>query len=174
MIQFAAITLSGCGRIDDALAEIVSALQARGVRVSGMVRALPAGMQAHPCDMDMRVLPDGPLFRISQDLGQGAKGCRLDGRVIEAIAMEVEARLVGADLLVVNKFGKQDGLGRGLCPAIGSALDLGIPVLVGISVLNLPDFRLFAGGMAQEIEPSAAAVWSWLSRAGQTAPLRRA
>jgi Protein of unknown function (DUF2478) len=161
-MRFGYVTLSGRGRIDDLLVGVVAGLRDKGMVLAGTVRAAPPADGGHPCDMDVEILPDGPVHRISQSLGQGARGCRLDGSVIEAIAHEVEARLDGAVLLIVNKFGKQESLGRGLLPAIVTALDRGIPVLVGVNALNLASFLEFASGTAEAIQPDEASVEAWL------------
>jgi hypothetical protein len=160
-MNIAFITLQGRGLIDDCLAEAVALMEARGLRLSGTVRALPVNHHAHPCDMDVRVLPDGPLHRISQALGEGSRGCRLDPGAIEQVSSDVEARIGGSDLLVINKFGKQESLGRGLRPAIAMAVELGIPVLVGVNGLNLPDFMSFTSGEATRIGPEPAAILAW-------------
>jgi hypothetical protein len=160
-MNIACITLQGRGLIDDCLAEAVALMEARGLRLSGTVRALPVNHHAHPCDMDVRVLPDGPLYRISQALGEGSRGCRLDPGVIEQVSSDVEARIAGSDLLVINKFGKQESLGRGLRPATAKAVELGIPVLVGVNGLNLPDFMSFTSTMAKRLEPEPSAVLAW-------------
>jgi hypothetical protein len=160
-MQIAYVTVEGRGRIDDCLAETVALMQSRGLRLAGTVRALPSDHRAHPCDTDIRILPDGPLHRISQPLGQGSRGCRLDAGAIEGIAADVEARLAGCDILVVNKFGKQECLGRGLRPAIIRALDLGIPVIVGVNGLNLQAFLEFVEGLAIRLDALAASVAAW-------------
>lgn len=161
-MDIAFVTIPGRGMIDDCLADAVALMEDRGLSLTGTVRALPADQLAHPCDMDLRVLPDGPLYRISQALGAGSRGCRLDPASIETLSVEVEARLSASDLLVVNKFGKQECLGRGLCPVIVKALDQGLPVLVGVNALNLPEFMAFSGGLAKQLDPSPDAIWSWV------------
>ena len=155
------VTVPGRGRIDDLVAEIVGAFSADGLRLAGTVRDGSVDPGRHRCDMDLRVLPDGPRFRISQPLGSGAKGCRLDGGIIESIAADVEARLHGADLLIINKFGKQEAQGRGLRPAISMAMDMGIPTLVGVNEMNAGDFRAFADGIAEPLAPELSAVRDW-------------
>lgn len=163
-MNLAYITVRGRGRTDDLLAEVVRSFEDDGLRLVGTVRAKPADQSGHPCDMDLRVLPDGPGFRISQPLGPMAKGCRLDGGVIEAIAAEVEARMAGADLLIVNKFGKLEAQGRGLCPAIAMAMDKSIPVLVGVNEMNVPDFLAFSDGAAEALRPDALAIRTWFEK----------
>lgn len=164
-MKLAYITVQGRGRTDDLLAEVVRAFEDDGLRLAGTVRTKPADPSRHPCDMDLRVLPDGPGFRISQPLGRMAKGCRLNGGVIEAIATEVEARMAGADLLIVNKFGKLETQGRGLCPAIGIAMEMEIPTLVGVNGMNVQDFHAFSDGTAEALRPELSAIRSWFERA---------
>ena len=161
-MRIAYVTLSGRGLIDDCLSEVVAALEEQGLALAGTVRVLPVDHRAHPCDMDLRVLPDGPVHRISQPLGPLAKGCRLDSGAIETIAAEVEARLSGAKLLVVNKFGKQEALGRGLSPAIAMAIERGVPVLVGVNGLNMPEFLTFTAGLAETLEPEPEIALEWV------------
>lgn len=164
-MRLAYVTVQGRGRIDDLLAEAVGFFEGDGLRLAGTVQVKPADPSGHPCDMDLRVLPDGPGFRISQPLGRMAKGCRLDGGVIEAIAAEVEARMAGADLLIVNKFGKLEAQGRGLCPAMAKAMEMEIPTLVGVNEMNVPDFRAFSGGAAEVLRPDLRAIRTWYEKA---------
>lgn len=164
-MSLAYVTMTGRGRIDDLIAEVVDALSARGLRLAGTVRATAADPRAHPCDMDLRVLPDGRRFRISQPLGTAAKGCRLDGGVIESIASAVEQRMPGADLLIINKFGKLEAHGRGLCPAIAMAVEMGLPTLVGVNEMNLPGFVAFSGGVAASLAPDRNAILDWCAAA---------
>lgn len=164
-MKLAYITVQGRGRTDDLLADVVGDFEGDGRQLAGTVRVKPADPSGHPCDMDLLVLPDGPGFRISQPLGRMAKGCRLDGGVIEAIAAEVEARMAGADLLIVNKFGKLEAQGRGLCPAITMAMGMDIPALVGVNEMNIPDFLAFSDGEAEALRPDLRAIRTWFEKA---------
>jgi hypothetical protein len=155
------VTLQGRGRIDDCLSDAVALMEAAGLRLAGTVRVLAADHRAHPCDMDLRVLPDGPRYRISQALGTGSRGCRLDPEQIETLSADVETRIPRSDLLVVNKFGKQECQGRGLRPAIVQALDQELPVLVGVNGLNLRDFLAFSTGVAVPLDADPGAILSW-------------
>jgi len=163
-MKLAYVTVSGRGMTDDLIDRIVCALAHGGVRIAGTVRARPVDLGAHPCDMDLRVLPDGPAYRISQQLGSAARGCRLDTGTMETIAAEVEARLSGADLLIVNKFGKQEAQGRGLCPVILRAMESGIPALIGVNEMNKAIFQAFADGMAEALLPDLRSVQTWYEK----------
>lgn len=164
-MKLADVTTSGHGRIDDLIADVVCAFTDDGLRLAGTVRARPADPSGHPCDMDLRVLPDGPRFRISQPMGSAAKGCRLEGGVIEAIAWAVEGRMLGTDLLIINKLGKLEAQGRGLCPAIALAMEMEIPTLVGVNEMNAPGFMAFPGCVAAPLAPDMGAILDWYEAA---------
>lgn len=161
-MRIAFVSLPGKGATDACLAEAVALLTARGVPMAGTVQTNPERPGKHVCDMDVRVLPDGPVLRISQNLGAGARGCRLDGGALETAVVEVARRLDGAALLVVNKFGKQESMGRGLVPVIAEMAARGVPVLVGVNALNRLAFLEFSGGLAEGLpaDPEAIAAWA--------------
>lgn len=156
------VSLAGRGATDACLADAVERLSRSGLRLAGTVQTLTQRDDRHPCDMDLQVLPDGPMLRISQDRGQHARSCRLDGGVLEEAVVAVSQRLAGASLLVVNKFGKLESEGRGFVPLIAEAVSAAIPVLVGVNGLNRDAFLAFAEDMAVALpaDPQAIADWA--------------
>jgi nucleoside-triphosphatase THEP1 len=154
----------GRGGTDMLLAQFADHAERQGLRVCGIVQINTAGAQDGRCDMDIRVLPGGETYRISQNLGQNARGCRLDPDTLEAAVAQVQGHLgPGMDLLIVNKFGKHEANGGGFRPVIAQALSLGIPVVVGLNKLNQPAFDAFADGLAEPAEPELAALMRWLA-----------
>jgi len=160
-MKLAYVTVQGRGRIDLLLAEVVDRLEAQGVTLAGTVQTNIERADRPRCDMDLRLLPRGPVVRISVDRGAQARGCRLDAGVLEQAVLWVSNALDGAEMLVVNKFGKQEAEGKGLAATIADALERGLPVLVGVNGLNLPAFLDFAAGMARELPPDAAGIADW-------------
>jgi len=148
-MKIAYVTLQGRGRTDELIAAVADRLTAKGLRLAGTVQSNHDRPDRKKCDMDLRVLPDGPIVRISEDRGDLARGCILDSGALEQTVFEVERRLDDADILIVNKFGKREAEGKGLTPVIAEALHRDIPVLVGVNGLNLAAFLAFAG---EEIE----------------------
>ena len=168
-MRLAHISITGRGETDRFLAAVAERLERAGVRLAGTVQTNIARADRTRCDMDLRVLPDGPVLRISEDRGAAARGCILDSEALEQTVVQVAQRLDGADLLIVNKFGKREGEGRGLIPVIGEALGRGIPVLVGVNGLNLPDFLAFADGLADGLPADVVKVADWCLAAAQKA-----
>ena len=155
----------GRGDTDLILFKLTNALAARGLRCCGTVQINSERGDTGPCDMDVRVLPDGPILRISQDLGRDSHGCRLDPAALETAVGLVSASMEeGSDLLIVNKFGKHEAQGRGFRTVIAEALSKGIPVLVGINTLNMSAFQEFAEGLATRLPPETSALESWVAQ----------
>lgn len=163
MTELAFVSATGTGATDRLLTAVVSRAQAEGVRVIGALRAAPGNGGANHCDSDLRLLPQGPVIRITQDLGTGSSACRMDAGALEEAVGLVSARLEaeGADLVVLNKFGLSEAEGRGFRTLIGRALSLGVPVLTGLYDTHRAAFEDFAGDMAIRLEPEEATVLDW-------------
>jgi nucleoside-triphosphatase THEP1 len=160
----------GRGDTDLVLERLATDLAARGLRCCGTVQINSERADSGPCDMDVRVLPDGAVLRISQDLGSQARGCRLDPAALETAVGLVSARMSsGADLLIVNKFGKHEAEGRGFRDVIAEALAMEIPVLVGLNSLNRPAFEDFAEGLATQLPPEPSALMAWVDEVSTSA-----
>lgn len=152
-MKLAYMMADGRGEIDARLTVIAKEQAARGLRVVGAVQSNCENTDSHLCDMDVQILPDGPLIRISQSLGAEARGCRLDPEALERAVAQVETRLTDqADLLVINKFGKHEADGRGFRETIARALGLGVPVLVGVNNMNHQAFINFCDDAAQRLQ----------------------
>lgn len=160
-MRLAHISIAGRGETDRFLAAVAARLEMAGVRLAGTVQSNTARADRTRCDMDLRVLPDGPVYRISEDRGAAARGCMLDHGALEQTVAEVARRMDGADLLIVNKFGKAESEGRGLVPVISDALARGLPVLVGVNGLNLPLYLDFAGGLSDALPATEETVAAW-------------
>lgn len=156
------------GATDRLLSELAERLQAKGLRLAGIVQTNVGCYDKELCDMDVRVLPAGETIRISQSLGAGARGCRLNPEALEQAVGQVSASLQSGEapqLMIVNKFGKHEADGRGMRPIIGEALALGIPVISGVNKMNVEPFQAFADGMAVEAGPDLDALVEWAEQA---------
>lgn len=160
------VSVSGRGKIDDLLFALAHNLRAKGVRVAGAVQRNVPDAADMSCDMDLQILTGHRTVRISQSLGRYSTGCRLDPRALEGAVGEVEASLNAAmppDLLIVNKFGRQEAEGRGFRTAISAALMRDIPTLIGVRDGYLPELKNWAGDMAQPVAERE--IDDWCARA---------
>jgi nucleoside-triphosphatase THEP1 len=151
------------GETDRLLARLAERCLARGLRLAGVVQTNTACSDSYLCDMDVKVLPEGPVFRISQSLGPEARGCRLDPEALEAAVGAVSKTLSPRpDLLIVNKFGKHEADGRGFRDIIAQCLIDGVPVIAGTNSLNLPAFQSFTDDLAEAVTPQDDALLAWV------------
>ena len=162
-MKLACVTAEGQGATDKLLTETAATLADEGMKLAGIVKEL--SYETHfdnGCDMKVRVLPEGPVIQITQNLGEGSAACRLDPSALEEAVARVEnGDLSGAELFLLNKFGPQEAAGRGFVPVIGKALELGIPVLCGVGRASQEAFATFAGGLSETLDPAPDAVAAW-------------
>ncbi len=134
---------------DAALARLRDRLLAQGRRLSGVIQTRAPAPDGSKERMVVEEAAQRFTRIISQDLGAGASGCRLDPGALEQVVADVATTLPGADVLFVNRFGKQEELGRGFAPLIAEAVGQGSTVIVGVADAKRPAFEAFAGDMAR-------------------------
>ena len=127
------------------------------------------------CDVILEDLATGHRTALFENRGAGARGCRLD----EAALAEATARVEGSfeqapHLLVLNKFGKVECEGGGLRDLIASAIDRGIPVIIGVPERNLDAWRSFAGDFSCELPDDAGRIAAWLEGVAAASLAQRA
>ncbi|MCE8515231.1 DUF2478 domain-containing protein [Ruegeria pomeroyi] len=178
MKTLAGVSAEGRGATDRLLAAVVAQLQVEGIRVAGALRApLTEGATSH-CNSDLHLLPDGPMVRITQELGAGSTACRMDAGALELAVGLSTARLAseGAELVVLNKFGLSEAEGRGFRALIAEALSQGVPVLIGVSDAHRAAFAEFAQDLSTTLRPDEDTILAWcravISRAAP--PVREA
>jgi hypothetical protein len=99
---------------------------------------------------------------LAQDFDPAASGCRLDLHRLQAAGARVsEALAAGADLLIVNRFGKRERDGGGLVFVIERALRAGIPVVIAVSSERIADWIKFAGVARVKIACERQALDAW-------------
>ncbi|MDE3116296.1 MAG: DUF2478 domain-containing protein [Pseudomonadota bacterium] len=153
---------------DALLTEAADRLAAEGYRLGGVVQSSVHRAGRRKCDMYLRDLMSGEEILISLDRGNEARGCRLDADAFARVEVWGERALAaGVDLLVINKFGKEEAQGRGLRPLIAEALLSGIPVMLGVSTLNLYDLQAFAGEAAVRLPAECDAIMAWCRQAAK-------
>lgn len=152
----------GRGTGDRLLFDLAAALHAEGLRLAGAVQTNVERADGTPCDMDLHVLTGGAVVPISQRLGPGARGCRLDPDGLErAVGLALAALERPVDLVIVNKFGKQEATGHGFRTVFGAALESGRPVITAISPAMRDAFLDFAGDLVEPVAPHPEALAAW-------------
>lgn len=159
------ISLEARGAGDRLLSTVAHSLQAQGLRLAGAVQDNIGGSDTRRCDMILRLLGRTDRITISQYLGPGATGCRLNADAFTQAVGHVSAQLtLGADLLIVNKFAQQELDGGGFRELIGQALSQDIPVLTAVKPAHLDGFRAYAEGLATHLPADATAICDWATQ----------
>jgi nucleoside-triphosphatase THEP1 len=142
--RLAVVVYSSANPPDAVLAAAVEKLQARGLRVGGLLQqAEGSGKRA---ELFARDIASGRRVRLFEDRGRKARGCRLDAAgLAEAASWLRHAIDAKPDVLFVNRFGRQETVGRGLVDEIGAAIVSDIPVVVPLAATLMPQWRRFAG-----------------------------
>jgi len=161
-IAIAAVRFDEGVRIDALLEAVVRAVQSRGYPVAGYLqRETPDGPDCCPATF-LEDVSSGVQMRITQALGTGSRGCRLDPQALA----DVSGRLLSVvqpstDLLVLNRFGKGESDGHGFRSVIENACGLGVPVLTAVRKTYEPFWNEFAAGIGTFLKPDAKVVTQW-------------
>lgn len=162
--SLAAIVYANDKYPDEIFKWIVKECRTRHLTLSGVLQ-YPAFEGADKrCDVLLEDLASGDQTLLFEDRGAGARGCRLDVAALVEASMKIESSLANDPaLLVLNKFGKVEADGGGMCSLMAKALELGIPAIIGVPERNLDAWRNFAGEFSIEMSEDAAQIGEWLA-----------
>lgn len=161
--RFAAIRLGVDVDVNALLESVVEKMRAEKMQIQGYLQKEIMMPDRCKCDTYLENLTDGSRLKISQDLGNGAKGCKLDNNMLvqlSKIAMNDLDKM--PDLLIVNRFGRSEAEGNGFRQVIEKAFGLGIPILTAVKDMYLEDWRLFSGELGTEIDLNSNDIDIWL------------
>jgi hypothetical protein len=144
------------------LREFAADLNISGSRAVGLVQT------GHHCldapQLSAMLVHTGEQLHLFQDLGTCAAGCRLDvGQLLDAGMRIANAIEEGADLVIVNRFGRQEREGKGLSWLIERALSADIPVVIAVPSHRFADWIKFADGMSVKLRCDREVLDAWWS-----------
>lgn len=145
---------------DAVLRGFASDLNGGGSRAVGLVQL--GHPLADPPQLSALLLHSNETMRLFQDLGRGSSGCKLDiGQLLAAGSKVAQAIEDGADLVIINRFGRQEIEGKGLSYLIERALSAEIPVVIAVPDARLADWKIFSDGMAVHLTCDRPALDGW-------------
>jgi hypothetical protein len=158
--DLAALVYHQDGDPDAVLRDFAADLGRRGYRAVGLVQL------GHHCvdapRLSAMLVHTGEELPLFQDLGACATGCRLDvGQLLNAAAQVAHAIDQGADLVIVNRFGRQEREGKGLSYLIERALSADIPVVIAVPSHRFADWIKFADGMSVKLHCDLGSLNAW-------------
>jgi nucleoside-triphosphatase THEP1 len=162
--DIAALVFGRSENPDFVLSEFVSDLESSGKRVAGMLQlgrqadahrdhAIHVTLLLHKRDMTLshRVLPQ-PVC------------CGLETRSLHELSDAVTADIrSGADVVIINRFGRLEVEGGGFVQAIATAAALDIPVIVAVPEGNFRSWIAYSGGMSVRLSCNRSNIESWWS-----------
>jgi uncharacterized protein DUF2478 len=149
--------------VDPALDALVKKLRELGISMIGCLQIqLPDPGSCCPIS-HLEDLASGDQTRITQPLGSGSTGCRLDPGALANAAEELSRQLeTHPDILILNRFGRGESEGRGFRPVIERAVELGVPVLIAVKERYTPEWETFSSGLATYLPAEQEALLAWL------------
>ena len=143
---------------DAILRDFAAELKAHGYRAVGMVQT----GECADSSLSAVLLHTGETLRLAQDPDPSARGCKLDiGRLLNAGERVAQALEQGADILIVNRFGKRERDGKGLTYLIDRAFEAGLPVVIAVSRAHFAEWIKFAEGMTVKLACDRHALDLW-------------
>lgn len=167
--DLAAIAYDGDERPDALLSAFAEKVIARGYKPAGLI-------QTNSCEggaLAVQLLPAAEHMLIGEARGPGARGCILDvGRLLDAGMRISDALKNGADVLIINRFGKQEADGKGLLFLIEEAIAQDIPVIIAVARSRWDLWISFAQGMSVLLPSNLGALTEWWDKvsAGKDRP----
>lgn len=144
---------------DRILCDFAADLHANGYLAVGLVQLGRGCLEASP---SARLVHTGEELSLLQDLGACAEGCRLDvGRLLDAGQRIASAIDQGADIVIVNRFGRQESEGKGLCYLVAHALEADVPVVIAVPSHRFADWIKFTDGMSVKLRCDRRALDAW-------------
>jgi nucleoside-triphosphatase THEP1 len=161
---------------DILLTDIAHQLRDAGLKLAGAVQYNSSAPRRSQCEMTLEDLATGRRTKASEDRGPLARGCRLDAGALEDIVgLAVASLNPDTQLVVINRFGKQEAEGHGFRPMIESAVLLDVPVLTAVNRAHLESWRAFVADEPLLLAPVQTEIERWCGAAipGATAALRQ-
>jgi nucleoside-triphosphatase THEP1 len=126
------------------LAAMVADWRDSGAKIAGVIGELH-GLPDRTCGAGLlRDIASGKPYRIYLETLSPQTSCHLDAAGVASACRAVLEQISMSDLVVLNKFGKLEGMGEGLAPAFELAISAGKPVLTTVSERYLDAWRTFA------------------------------
>ena len=148
--------------VDALLADFAQGLVRAGQRIGGIVQRNVKDGGGCQVGMSAVDLMTGAEISICQPLGSGAMACKLDAAgLAEAAVAVAHAIKADVDLVVINKFSKQEAAGEGLRDELADAIAAGLPVLTAVPEKCLEDWKTFTGDIGTTLPCDRQAVEGW-------------
>lgn len=149
--------------VDEFMRTLAFGLRDCGLKLAGAVQTNEPHPGSCRCDMVLEDLATCQRIAASEHRGPLARGCRLDTSALEqSVGLALSSLSSKTDLVLINRFGKREAEGQGFRPLIAQAVDLQIPVIVGLNQAHADSWQVFSGGQGMRLTPTEREVMAWI------------
>jgi Protein of unknown function (DUF2478) len=146
---------------DRLIAGFAADLRRSGGRPVGVVQRGRSCRSDDP-RLGVTLLSDGEVVGLALDDDRHGGGCRLNPDGLAGLSMRLAAAIDGgADLVIINRFGRSEAEGKGLIDLIPQALGADIPVLIAVPERRFAAWIRFSEGMNVRLACRRDAVDRW-------------
>jgi Protein of unknown function (DUF2478) len=161
-LKLAAIIYRPADDVDGLLATFASYLICEGHHIGGIVQRNVRGACGPHALMEVIDLMNGHAIRICQALGSGAGACKLNpAGLAEAATAISRAVAANVELVVVNKFSKQEAAGGGVRAEIAAAVTAGLPLVTAVPDKCYEAWTKFTGAFGTTLVCERRIVEDW-------------
>lgn len=149
-------------QVDALLAELADDLRKRGLKLAGAVQINEPRPGESRCAMVLEDLATGERHDVSSLPTSDPSACRMDSYALEAVAGRLAGSIgPGVDLVILNRFGKQEAARGGFRAIIEAAVTHGLPLITGLNASQRPLWEAFTSGAGEYIPPDHDAIHEW-------------
>jgi nucleoside-triphosphatase THEP1 len=160
--RLAAVIYRAEDDVDSLLADFAADRLRAGDRLGGIVQRNIKDANGKKLDMQMIDLMTSRAIGICQSLGQGSQACKLDTSGLTEASTAVTRAIAGdVDLIVINKFAKQEANGHGLRSEFVEAILAGRAVLTAVPEKCLDAWSEFTGDRGTTLLCARRVVDAW-------------
>lgn len=159
--DLAAIVYGASDDPDGVLIDFADDLRRSGRRPVGLIQ-LGRSCRLGRAPLGAVMLPEGESIRMVSADDTAVVGCGLDpGRLADFAGRIAGAIENGADLVIINRFGRQEAEGRGLIDLISHAVEADIPLLTAVPDRYFTAWVHFTAGMHVRLNCRREALDRW-------------
>ena len=161
-IAVVGVVYDGILDIDAVLSASVNLLRSKGVRVAGLLQRLGERLPGGKRTMYVEDLSSGERIRLDIPRGPEASGCSLDSDSLNRAACALRNAITQRpDVLMVNRFGKQEAEGHGMRAELAEAVSSGLPTIVAVSQSLVGEWEKFLGEPGHLLKPEPTEIVNW-------------
>ncbi len=163
VLPIAAVVFKRGFDIDKLLVDTGYQAKNNGIAVGGLIQETLGGIGGCAQSVHVVDVRSGEKFDIWEDRGPCARGCRLNEHGL-AVSEQIIDRAIAdkVDLLIINRFGRAESLGRGLIGSFVQALEANIPILTSVRDPYVEAWQEFHQGLAIDLENDDALLDNWV------------